>query len=286
VWLLELGRDAEVVAKRSVSSHDLFGETPPREVATLVVAGPSGSFIGDRNVLAVGIPAENYPERVAEPDSGWITHFRLGPDGGITSTSGYQPMSRARGTVSYCGRAILLADVYGDGLQLEIVAGYRRRENIAGYGLERGEVLLHSASGPNWSDRSGTFTFRADEDPHDSGFGSSLAWLGDRDGDGSLELAVGLAEKRDAQVESPGGIWIVSIDRKDLRVLRSLPFLPGECGTSGYARPGDRFGASLATLADLDGDARLELGIGAPGDDDGEQDAGAIWLLGLGGIAR
>ena len=35
---------------------------------------------------------------------------------------------------------------------------------------------------------------------------------------------------------------------------------------------------------DRDGDARVELAIGAPGDDDGEKDAGAIWLLGPGRI--
>jgi hypothetical protein len=62
--------------------------------------------------------------------------------------------------------------------------------------------------------------------------------------------------------------------------VRWSSFLPGDHGTSGHTRPGDRFGASLATLADRDGDARVELGVGAPGDDDGEPDAGAIWLLG------
>ena len=288
VWLLELGRDAQVVAKRSLHADDLFGETVPPEVSTLVVAAPSGPFAGDRNWLAVGIPAwpENFPQRVTEPDSGWITHFRLGSDGRIAATGGLPPMSRARGTVNDYGRAILLADVYGDGLQLENVAGYRLQpESVAGYRRgERGEVLRHSASRSNWSDRTGSLTFRAGEDPEDPGFGSSLAWLGDRDGDGSLELAIGLAEKRPAQGASPGGIWIVSIDRKDLGVVRSLPFLPGERGTAGRARPGDRFGASLATLADRDGDARADLGIGAPGDDDGESDAGAVWLLGIGAI--
>jgi hypothetical protein len=276
VWLLELGPHAEVLSKRAIHATALFGETAPPEVTTLVVAAPSGTFSGDRTWLAVGIPAwpEGFPDyTVADGDTGWITHFRLSPDGRIEEAFGAPPI-RSRTRVMDYGRAILLADVYGDGLQLEQVAGCRTEG--------RGEVLRHSSSRPYASDRTGRLAFRAREDPEDLGFGSSLAWLGDRDGDGTLELAVGLAEKRQGQGPSPGGIWIVSIDRKDLSVVRWSSFLPGDHGTSGHTRPGDRFGASLATLADRDGDARVELGVGAPGDDDGEPDAGAIWLLGPG----
>jgi hypothetical protein len=43
--------------------------------------------------------------------------------------------------------------------------------------------------------------------------------------------------------------------------------------------PGDHFGWSVARLPDLDGDGVLDLAVGAPWDDDGANQAGAVWVL-------
>ena len=93
----------------------------------------------------------------------------------------------------------------------------------------------------------------------DAGFGVQL-------------LAVGLRTDRDER----GGIWILSVDRKPFRVERWMTIGRPE---GLRLRPGDRFGQSLARLSDLGDDGFVDLVVGAPGDDVGGKDAGAIWLL-------
>src|SRR5262245_53615259 len=46
-----------------------------------------------------------------------------------------------------------------------------------------------------------------------------------------------------------------------------------------FLDPYDGFGAALAPLGDLDGDAVVDLAVGAPGDDDGGNDRGAVGIL-------
>jgi hypothetical protein len=50
-------------------------------------------------------------------------------------------------------------------------------------------------------------------------------------------------------------------------------------GFAGALANGDRFGASVCSLGDLDGDGVVDLAVGAPGDDGGGSDRGAVWIL-------
>ena len=43
----------------------------------------------------------------------------------------------------------------------------------------------------------------------------------------------------------------------------------------------DLFGSSLSALGDVDGDDVLDLAVGAPFDDEGGFDRGAVWILTL-----
>lgn len=52
-------------------------------------------------------------------------------------------------------------------------------------------------------------------------------------------------------------------DLFELRVKRWAFLLPGAGSTSGLARPGDRFGASLTAIDDRDDDGALDLASGA-----------------------
>lgn len=89
-----------------------------------------------------------------------------------------------------------------------------------------------------------------------AGGGRAIAVLGDLDGDGHLDAAVGAP---DLSSEHPGTVLIVSTRRG--RVLAEVVGL----------EPGDGFGAALLAIPDQDGDDLPELLIGAPfSDGEGE----------------
>ena len=108
-------------------------------------------------------------------------------------------------------------------------------------------------------------------------FGCAVAWLGDLDGDGNPEVAVG-AEQDDDGGTNRGALWILSLDPAG-HVLAAHKVSHGNGGFTGSLRDGDRFGCALATLDDMNGDGRSELAVGAEGDRDGGTGRGAVWVL-------
>ena len=108
-------------------------------------------------------------------------------------------------------------------------------------------------------------------------FGGSLASLGDLDGDGTLEVAVGSPVSD--RVKTDGG---------DLRILSlttagtvSSDVLIGE-GSGGFGGAVDffgNFGDSVARVDDLDGDGISELAVGESGADVTGFNEGLVWIL-------
>jgi hypothetical protein len=112
-------------------------------------------------------------------------------------------------------------------------------------------------------------------------FGSSLAPMGDLDGDGVVDLAVGAA-RDDEGGQNLGVVWILYLNRDGtVRTQRRIGL--GLMDDSPSIQ--DLFGVSAAALRDIDGDGLHELVVGAVGDDDGGTDIGALWILSLDGIA-
>ena len=108
-------------------------------------------------------------------------------------------------------------------------------------------------------------------------FGSALASLGDLDGDNLIELAVG-APYDDDTGENTGSVWILSIDNNG--AVTAEERISASAGGLGAALDvGDHFGASLAMIGDHDSDGVQDLAVGAPGDDDGFENAGAVHIL-------
>jgi len=108
-------------------------------------------------------------------------------------------------------------------------------------------------------------------------FGSALASLGDLDGDGTVEVAVGAALDDDGGLNR-GAVWILSLDPAgNATGATKISQLQG--GFGGSLHNGDRFGGALAALDDLDGDGIRELAVGAALDPDGGTARGAVWIL-------
>ncbi len=112
-------------------------------------------------------------------------------------------------------------------------------------------------------------------------FGSSLASLGDLDGDDVGDLAVGAVLDGDFDTcHFPGSVWVLFLD-VDGTVKGHRKISSQEGGFDETMPTGEYFGASLGLLGDLDADGLQELAVGAGGDSDGGAKRGAVWILSL-----
>ncbi len=108
-------------------------------------------------------------------------------------------------------------------------------------------------------------------------FGIAVTSLGDIDGDGVIDVAVG-AQRDDDGTANRGAVWLLYLDT-DGTVKQHGKISQTEGGFVGPLDPNDAFGVSVAALGDVDGDGVGDLAVGARGDDDGGDGRGAVWIL-------
>lgn len=112
---------------------------------------------------------------------------------------------------------------------------------------------------------------------NDDAFGSAVAGIGDLDGDGFNDIAVG-APFDDDGGDNRGAVWILFLQANGK--VKAHQKISDDAGSfSGKLEDNDAFGSAIATLGDLDGDGITELAVGAPLADDNGIDAGAVWIL-------
>jgi hypothetical protein len=273
VWILFLNPDGTVKAEREIGQGaggftgtleygDFFGQA----LATL------GDLDGDGvTELAVGQPGN--------ASSIWILFLRS--DGSVRAE---RRLPALDSHFNPGGSSLAaLGDLDRDGVN-DLAFG------ALGYGANSVSVLFLQRDGSvrtrqEISATEGGFSGQFDSDDY---FASSLAALGDLDGDGVTELAVGAPYDGDGgggPYSGRGAVWILFLNPDGtVRGHRKISATRG--GFAGRLDLRDAFGGALAALGDLDGDGLVELGVGAPGDDDGGYGHGALWLLALDGIAR
>ncbi|MCO5993103.1 FG-GAP repeat domain-containing protein [Actinoallomurus rhizosphaericola] len=91
----------------------------------------------------------------------------------------------------------------------------------------------------------------------------------DRDGDGRAEVVVGAPGEAIGKRRNAGAVTVLRGDTHWNLGAGSSSFSQDTEGVPGVAEAGDRYGAALS-LADLDGDTRLDLAVGTPGENDGD----------------
>jgi hypothetical protein len=128
------------------------------------------------------------------------------------------------------------------------------------------------------SEESGNFNGNLDE--YDQ-FGFAIANIGDLEVDGVTDLAVG-APFDDDNGENRGAVWILFMDSDgDVDTHQKISDDAGDF--AGELDDEDQFGRAIAPLGDLNSDGFLDIAVGAPLDDDGGTDKGAVWILFLNG---
>ncbi|MEM9041320.1 MAG: FG-GAP-like repeat-containing protein, partial [Actinomycetota bacterium] len=282
VYILRLNADGTVKAEQKISDTagglaatlddgDYFGSS----LATL------GDVDGDGvNDLAVGA----YLDDDGGAARGAVHVLMLNADGTVKAE---QKISDTAGALSatlddndWFGSSLAgLGDLDGDGIPDLAVGAYLDDDG----GNARGavHVLRLNANGTvkaeqKISDTQGSFVTALDDDDW---FGSALAGLGDMDGDGTPDLAIG-AQRDDDGVTDAGAVFLVSL-ATDGTVVAEHKLSAASGGITGPFGGADFFGSSVAGLGDLDGDGTLDLAVGARNDDDGGSERGAVYVLDL-----
>jgi hypothetical protein len=124
------------------------------------------------------------------------------------------------------------------------------------------------------SDDSGGFEGTLDPDDI---FGSAVDGIGDLNGDGIGDIVVGAPLDDDGDFDA-GAVWVLFLNRNGtVDEFEKISDIFGDF--DGILAPTDEFGTDVAAIGDLDGDGIEDIIVGAPYDDDGNEDAGAIWVL-------
>jgi hypothetical protein len=144
----------------------------------------------------------------------------------------------------------------------------------SGSGGGSGNTTVRVDSEQKIADASGGFNGNLDAGDQ---FGSAVTSLGDLEGDGVTDLAVG-APYADVGGTDRGAVWILFMN-SDGRVDTQQRIADGSGGFNGTLHDDDRFGSAVASIGDLNRDGVTDLAVGAPGDDDGGTDRGAVWIL-------
>ena len=112
----------------------------------------------------------------------------------------------------------------------------------------------------------------------DNSFGTTAA-LGDIDGDGVVDMAVGAHIDNDGGANA-GAVYILFLESDGtVKDAQKVSKLYSNFNAFYTLDAGDKFGASSTALGDLNSDGVTELAVGAVADDDGGTDAGAVYIL-------
>ncbi|KAM3570220.1 hypothetical protein VYU27_007700 [Nannochloropsis oceanica] len=226
-----------------------------------------------------------YGDETTAPDAGAIIILYLQKDeeNPVISwrkvTSGIGGLNTRLQALDYFGAAVAgIGDVDGDGMS-DMVVGALGDDEAA---LNAGAVYLlymqRNATTPVASFvkiTGGMGGFDATL-AQNSYFGSSVAFLGDVDGNGVGDIAVGAY----GEDKLAGVVYILFLQNSATTPV--LGWYKVRATTPGFPfslAPSDAFGASVAGIGDVDGDGVPDLAVGAYMDKDFQSGGGAVYIL-------
>jgi len=209
------------------------------------------------------------------------------PGGILSSLDGFGTSVAAIGDVDFNGVEDLAVGAPGD----DDGAGINNAGAVYILFMETDGTLVDAAPFTKISDVSGQLSGPANPGGilgDGDAFGTSVAKMGDLDGNVVRDLAVGTPGDDDGAI-SAGAVYILFLDF-DGTLDNTTPFkkISDTSGQlSGPANPGGilsgsppRFGTSVASIGDIDGDSVPDLAVGAPFDPAGQFGAaGAVYIL-------
>ena len=108
-------------------------------------------------------------------------------------------------------------------------------------------------------------------------FGNSVTTIGDLDGDGISEIAVGSPDDNDGG-SGKGAIWILFLNKDGTVKNNGVQKISETQGNfSGTLDNNDAFGFSVSKM--YTDKNNCSIIVGARGDDDGGENRGAVWIL-------
>ena len=279
VWILFLNTDGTVKSEQRIGSGDggfptgefVAGDQFGRDIARL------GDLDGDGVVdIAVGVP--NHDD--GGTDRGGVFVLFLEPDGYVKdwtriSDSTEPGLGLTDGVKLGLGVAGI-GDLDGDGVP-DLAAGAFLDDTGVVY------VLLLNADGSVKSHTTiGDAEVGGGLNSQDR-FGVGVAPLGDLDGDGVRDLAVGASRDDDGGIAQSGAVWVVLLNSNGtVKGFQKISASAG--GFTGPLNTGDEFGMAVEGYRGADGQPRLAAG--ARQDDDGGLNRGALYILELDGGAQ
>ncbi|MDD3646896.1 MAG: choice-of-anchor Q domain-containing protein [Candidatus Dojkabacteria bacterium] len=286
VWILFMNTNGTVKAEQkisdtqggflgTISNNDSFGRVVEN------IGDLDGDLITD---IAVGAPYD--AGNSSAEGSTWILF--LNTDGTVKS---YQEINDLQGGFTggltsgdFFGISITdLGDLDTDGVQDIAVGGIGEDGKVGGVWIlflnSNGTVKSHQLI----SNTAGSFTGGLEQYDY---FGISLENIDDFDGDGVQDIAIG-ATGGDFNSESVPSwnarreiLWIIYLNTngtvKGFEKLRNPEGL-----FHGFLDGQDYFGSAVTSIGDIDLDGYEDLAVGAPGDDGGGTNQGAVWILHL-----